>query len=61
MSFQVRERAKSQGLDPAFVLMFTAIVLAVIASMTLRLTVGGGPAKAHGETAEVEKPEARSQ
>ena len=51
MSFQVTERAKSQGMDPAFVLMFTAIVLAVVASMTLRFMVGGGPAKAHGDTA----------
>ena len=49
MSLQIPEKTKAQGVDPAFVIMFSAVIVAVVASMTLRLTVGGaGPSKARG-------------
>ena len=52
MSLSVADKSKVRGVDPAFAIMFTAVVIAVAASMTLRLAVGGmSPSKARGNEA----------
>ncbi|MCL2646417.1 MAG: hypothetical protein FWD61_05340 [Phycisphaerales bacterium] len=49
------DKSKVQGMDPAFVIMFTTVVVAVAMSMTLRLVVSGiGPSKARGNDVAVE-------
>ena len=55
MSFQITEKTKSQGADPVFIFIFAAVVVAVMASMAIRLAVSGGPSKARADNA-IETP-----